>query len=43
MVIGIILTKCSFYYQVAVFSPSRSVHYLNVTLNNVVKVHVSGL
>lgn len=29
-----------YYCQVAVFSPSRSAHYLNITLSNVVKVHV---
>ena len=28
------------HFQVALFSPSRSAHYLNVTLSNLVKVHV---
>lgn len=28
------------HFQVALFSPSRSAHYLNITLNNLVKVHV---
>jgi len=28
------------HFQVALFSPSRSAHYLNITLSNLVKVHV---
>ena len=33
------MTNECLFYQVAVFSPSRSACYLNVTLNNIVKVH----